>query len=188
VAENAWILMKRESVITAVPHDPNDQAVMKQFETMIFEAKLKEAMSTTYQEARPGLGHRQQAHRPHEARPGEPAPGQPGRRQREADEQPQRRDPQRQGRRRRGLGRPRQGVHAAVSPEDRAAREAFQKGIAGPKGAAPRSDPRRVGPRPAIRSALKQPRVGTSRPRREGRPGVVLSKSDEPGHEVRLPW
>jgi foldase protein PrsA len=45
VAESTWIILKREGIIPAQPVDPNNQAVRKNVYEMIYEVKLKEAMS-----------------------------------------------------------------------------------------------------------------------------------------------
>ena len=46
----AWILMKREGLIPAVQHNAKDENVRKMMKNMIFDAKLKEAMSEVFQE------------------------------------------------------------------------------------------------------------------------------------------
>ena len=132
VNETAWILMKRESLIPATPHDPKDAAASKQFEAMIYDAKLKEAMSEVFQEIMDGaavenkltgqvkLAH--EANRPESlvdekvnlmSNPGGAIP----------NRQPAASVPVAQSK----------AVNAAVNPEDRAAADAMRKAITDPK-------------------------------------------------------
>ena len=50
VTKETWILMKREGLLPAQPHNPKDPKVREMMHNMISEAKLKEAMGEVFEE------------------------------------------------------------------------------------------------------------------------------------------
>jgi foldase protein PrsA len=48
VTEATWIILKREGVLPARPHDNKDPALRKQMHDMIFEAKVQETIGDLY--------------------------------------------------------------------------------------------------------------------------------------------
>lgn len=50
VNKETWLLMKREGVDAAMAYDPKDPTVRKTMHSMIYDAKLKEAMSEVFEE------------------------------------------------------------------------------------------------------------------------------------------